>query len=125
MTNTVHAPSIPLDRVVTAYLVCALWSSTDGEQQPLDDNYDIDDFAPEACNTAQSDCESFVTSNAAHLEGLTPEQIGHDFWLTRNRHGAGFWDRGLGARGEHLSEMARPFGSCDPYVGDDGKVHLQ
>jgi hypothetical protein len=30
------------------------------------------------------------------------EQAGIDFWLTRNRHGAGYWDRGLGITGDKL-----------------------
>ena len=47
-----------------------------------------------------------------------------DFWLTRNGHGAGFWDRGLGSVGDELTKNAKPFGSVDAYVGDDGKVYL-
>ncbi len=55
--------------------------------------------------------------------GLSSEQAGHDFWLTRNGHGAGFWDRGLGALGERLSKESKPYGSCDLYVGDDGQIY--
>lgn len=39
------------------------------------------------------------------------EQAGADFALTRNRHGAGYWDRGLGELGEHLSVAARAWGT--------------
>ena len=42
--------------------------------------------------------------------------------LTRNGHGAGFWDRGLGALGERLTRAAKSHGSVDLYVNDDGKV---
>ncbi|MBC8741712.1 hypothetical protein F6X40_34695 [Paraburkholderia sp. UCT31] len=125
MTCTSQAPAIPFDPVVTAYLECALWSSTDEKQEPLGANYNIDDFSAEARETAESDCKDFVTANAVSLEGLSSIQIGHDFWLTRNRHGAGFWDRGLGPRGEYLTQMSHPYGGCDAYVGDDGRVHLQ
>ena len=40
---------------------------------------------------------AFVTGNQAVLTraGVSAEQCGHDFILTANRHGAGFWDRGL------------------------------
>lgn len=38
------------------------------------------------------------------------EQLGHDFCLTRNGHGAGFWDRGWGHLGEYLSDVARTYG---------------
>lgn len=39
-----------------------------------------------------------------------PHNIGHDFALARQGHGAGFWDRGEGERGEALTEIAKSFG---------------
>ena len=39
------------------------------------------------------------------------ELAGHDFALTRNGSGAGFWDRGMGAIGDMLSEECKPYGS--------------
>ena len=50
------------------------------------------------------------------------EALGHDFWLTRNGHGAGFWDRGLGELGDRLTGLAKPYGTVDLYITDDGKV---
>ncbi len=51
---------------------------------------------------------------------------GHDFWLTRSGHGAGFWDRGLtGGLGERLTEASKAYGSPDdhnPYDNGDGTV---
>ena len=44
-------------------------------------------------------------------------QAGHDFALTRNRHGAGFWDRGID-QGDELTAMAQSEGSATIYVGD-------
>lgn len=38
---------------------------------------------------------------------------GRDFWYTRNGHGVGFWDRGLGEVGDKLSDIAREFGNVD------------
>ena len=45
----------------------------------------------------RSDCRDFFDANradlrVAHLSGLSWSRLGHDFYLTRNRHGAGFWD---------------------------------
>ena len=51
------------------------------------------------------------------------ERLGHDFWLTRNGHGAGFWDRGLGELGQKLTEATKTFGTSDLYIGDDGKIY--
>jgi hypothetical protein len=72
----------------------------------------------------RADLEDFITGNVADLEGLEPEQVGHDFYLTRNRHGAGFWDRGLGELGDRLADAARVYGTSELYPGDDGRLHL-
>ncbi len=117
----------PLSAFVTAYLECALWSSTevseDGDMgECLDENYGVEDFAPEALAAAVKDCEDFQEANADDLADIDDEQAGHDFWLTRNRHGAGFWDRGLGDVGDRLTEAAHAYGSVDLYA-HDGKVY--
>ena len=113
--------------ILTAYLTCALWSSTNEDGKPLDDKYEVKDFAPESVSAAEKEIEDFI--NLLQNEGiswgvLTPEQFGNDFWLTRNRHGAGFWDRGLGELGKRLTEWAHTYGSSDAYVRDDEKVYL-
>ena len=38
------------------------------------------------------------------------ELAGHDFALTRNGHGTGFWDRGMGEMGDMLTEECKPYG---------------
>jgi hypothetical protein len=122
-----------LDTFTEAYIVCALWSSTDNADEsggsPLDDKYTMADIDPTTLAIMISDCEDFQTANAellaqaAEEHGYTLEQAGHDFWLTRNRHGAGFWDRGLGEIGKRLTDMAHPYGEVDLYVGDDDKIY--
>ena len=102
-----------------AYVVCALWAS--GEEF---DNYSIDDLAAETYITMKSDVENFVRENSADLAGLDSEQVGHDFWLTRNGHGAGFWDRGLGKLGVRLTAATKHYGEQSLYVGGDGKLYL-
>ena len=51
-------------------------------------------------------------------------QLGHDLWLTRNGHGAGFWDRGLGELGERLSEAARSLGEAYAFVNAEEWVDI-
>ena len=114
-------------------LVCtALWSSVDMETgEPFDAaNYTADDVAPETGTQLRDEFDDFVQANNAVIARIrakhpscTPSQVGHDFWLTRNRHGAGFWDRGYGEDGDKLSEAAKVYGSFDLYVGDDGLLH--
>jgi hypothetical protein len=108
-----------------AYVICALWASSDDNDQPLDQNYDIDDLSPDAIASMQSDCRDFQQLCDAHdLAMQSDEQNGHDFWLTRNGHGAGFWDRGLGDAGKRLTDNAHSYGSSDLYVGDDGAIYV-
>lgn len=117
-----------LDAMVEAYLDCALWSSTDfgdeegNDPRPLDEDHGADDITDDTRREAAEDCSAFAADNAADLASMDPYQAGHDFWLTRNHHGAGFWDRGLGEAGDRLTKAAHVYGSVDLYVTDDGKV---
>lgn len=132
--RTVHG--IELDAFTLAYIVAALWSSTDDDDVPMDEKYDIEDIAPETLRTMAEECKDFQSSNASLLEEAYsiphygsrgeysgPDRAGHDFWLTRNHHGAGFWDRGLGDVGRKLTDAAHVYGSVDLCVGDDGKIY--
>jgi len=115
------------EKFFRAYVACALWSSTDEANEQggsmMDGNYDIDDINSQSLEEMRADCLDFWEAQSELLEGLDPEQCGHDFWLTRNGHGAGFWDRGLEELGDKLSEACRPYGECYLYVGDDGEVY--
>lgn len=113
---------------LAAYIECALWSSTDDEGEPLDDNYFYTDLDQSALDSMKEDCEDFVTANGIPSYGNSrytdAEMAGHDFWLTRNGHGAGFWDRGLPKEiGDKFTEASEAYGSCDLYVGDDHKIY--
>lgn len=112
-----------MNAFLTAYIEAALWSSADDNGDPLDGLYSIDDLAPETLETMRSDCADFQESCAELMEGLDDTQCGHDFWLTRNGHGAGFWDRGLGDIGKELTDMSRPYSECNLYVGDNGLIY--
>ena len=87
-----------LDSFLTHYTAAALWTTNDNSDpsggDPLDYNYDRDDIAPDAFKEMKDDCRRFIHLAGALLIGIDVEQSGHDFWLTRNGHGAGFWDRG-------------------------------
>lgn len=88
------------------------------------------DLAPETLATIIADCAAFQEANTTLLDTAcnTPrydsKRAGTDYWLTRNGHGAGFWDRGLGETGSRLSDMARLDGSRYAYKGDDEKLYI-
>lgn len=116
----------PSEAVVTlvldAYIKCALWASTGDDCEPLDDDYGPDDVAPKTIAAIRAQVIDFLDDNATDLADLEPAMIGHDMFLTRNHHGAGFWDRGYGAKGERLTIAANAIGSDDWYV-ESGIVH--
>lgn len=122
-----------LESIINAYLACALWSSSDDSGEPLNSAYNTDDLAPDTLAHAHEDIGDFL--GLLQREGVqwsthwTPAQFGHDFWLTRNGHGAGFWDRyGVNneeghALGQRLTDWCKTYSSIDLYIGDDGKVY--
>ena len=126
---TIELPEVDPD-FLTGYLTAALWSSTDDEGYPLDDRCDTDDISPELLAESVADCRGFLelageilSQEPERLNGCSrAEYAGHDFWLTRNHHGAGFWD-GNWTEGNRLTEISHTFGSVDLYVGDDGRVY--
>lgn len=127
-----------LDEFVHAYMVCALWSSSGPEEgehacENLADDFNADDISEECKKAMRETCADFCKANLADLQEYSKRMrneqwsgesaAGHDFWLTRNRHGAGFWDRGLGALGERLSKAAKVYGSVFLYPGEDGLIY--
>lgn len=48
--------------------------------------------------------------------GADDAQHGHDFALTRNGHGAGFWDRGYGEAGDYLTKQAHAYGEANVWL---------
>lgn len=136
------APEDYVDAFWEAYVDCALWSSVvpygelkraglvdagdddydDDDYRPLDDYVSEDDLSPASEAEWRVDVDAFIADQWHDLRHLTPASAGHDFWLTRNGHGAGFWDRGYGDRGQRLTDAAKAYGEVSPYIGDDGAV---
>lgn len=101
----------------------------------------VSDLAPSARAQIEADCALFQASPAYQAvreaedneelgdlfagHGGVSSMAGHDFWLTRNGHGAGFWDGDWPEpHGDKLDAVAKGFGSISLYLGDDGKVYL-
>ena len=111
-----------LDSFTQGYIEAAFWLGSEEEKIPEDS---FSNLAPEALATMQADCASFQQSFRGLLDQTDADDHRHgvDFWLTRNGHGAGFWDRGYGAVGDELTKMSKPYGESDLYRGDNGKIY--
>ena len=131
--RAVYLSDADIDDMVDGYLECQLWAGldydnqVDGEPVPYDENYDRSDISPEYVKHVRDELTEVVAQHPLavrmYLRGSgryypvhtdeRNELFGHDFYLTREGHGAGFWDRGLGELGDYLTGIAKSYGSAD------------
>lgn len=135
-----------VDDFTRGYMAAALFTTSDEDDEdgndPLSARYDISDFAPDVLADIVVRCLQFQNDNAELLaaayahpkyyskDGSTVESLaGHDFWLTHNGHGAGYWDGDLNPHedesrdiGELLTQASSRYREIDlqPY---NGKVY--
>ena len=129
------AQSAEFREFLAGYLTALYWSSSDtvnGEDVHLD-GYQASTAADDA---GRADCLAFFKANRADIaeaathyrssQGSTGfEMAGHDFALTRNGHGAGYWDGDLpDDLGDRLTEASKAAGEVWPYIGDDGLIYV-
>ena len=116
-----------LTKVLQQYLETALWASSDDTGNSLDREYGIQDI-DEANVEEQDEVLSDFLSKARAMEltdGLDLTQVAHDFYLTRNGHGAGFDDGDYdGSVANALTELAKSYGETYLYAGDDGFLYF-
>ena len=116
-----------VDDFTRGYITAALWT----EEEELQSK-GWTDLSPETLQKMIDDCAKFQRDNAELLSKAIYKQFGHtnseyagqDFWLTRNGHGAGFWDGDLPDEvGDPLTEACKAF--CETWLclGDDGKIY--
>lgn len=76
------------------------WQATeDHDEGSMPGDVGFSDLAPDALARILDDCARFkreaadLLTQAYEAGGYDESNAGHDFWLTRNGHGTGFWDR--------------------------------
>ena len=128
-----HTPT-ELDDFTRGYLECAEWLAYVMSDRPdtslTDEERDrCRGFTKKAIASAKRVCKDFQDSNAdlltIYYEKLefNESQAGHDFWLTRNRHGSGFWDRDYRTEARNiliaLTDASHAYGEseCEYYRG--------
>lgn len=116
-----------MEHFTQAYIEAALWSSNDESDEqggePMDSNYGVEDIDTETLHKMEVDCQDFQSRFGQLIES-DESQAGHDFWLTRNGHGAGFWDGDWDEPAATILDKAcEAYGQFNLYISDDGKVH--
>lgn len=112
-----------MNKATLAYIETLLWSECDDDGNSLDDNYGVEDVSDEAIAQIEADIEGFMS--LVDELGYGACELMHDFVLTRNRHGAGFWDGDYGDDGDVLTVWAHSMGEMHAYAGSDGKIYVQ
>ena len=119
-----------LDSFTQGYIGAMFFTDTPDDEERNDWTFTA--LAPETLQRIIDDCINFQAQATGPLVaacsddeiGYECSQAGRDFWFTRNRHGAGFWDRNLGTAGEALTAIAELYDDIYPYLGDDGLIHF-
>lgn len=126
-----------ISEMLHGYQACALWSTAATDDEDNEVLLDNEEFSEAATEAMYFDCEEFYDAYREALVKYAKRRVpsggntpwacaGHDFWLTRNGHGTGFWDRGLGELGQRLASYVgfqTSFPEVNIYLGDDGLVH--
>lgn len=121
-------------------LAALLWSETTDEGEPLDSgdyeasdslkarvSADWDSFRAQAEAMgfdAERDCAMMLHPDC---EGSAWNAAAHDFILTRNGHGTGFWDTGRWHEpwATKLTTLAESFGALNCYIRDGWEVYAE
>ncbi len=122
-----------LGRFARGYLTAAVWA--DLPEEHIGELIGVDDVDDKSKADAIEECRDFMDENMPELLQFcaryksphgddSMECAGHDFWLTRQGHGTGYWDRGLGALGDTLSKSAKTWGERCILV-EDGKIFIE
>ena len=110
---------------ISSYVDAILWA-----EQPDNANiqWEVSMISIEAWEKIASDCTKFLTDQKFSNDQLS--NAAHDFWLTRNGYGVGFWDGDwddvYGEEwGDKITEyIEENFAQLDIYLGDDGKLYF-
>jgi hypothetical protein len=99
----------------------------DKEQKSID-SFSREDIDANSLIKAYTDIKEFIrlagdiaVNEAIEEKGF--ELLGHDIWLTRNGHGAGFFDHSY-ENEQQLMSAAKALKEVNLYLGDDGKLYF-
>lgn len=120
-----------LAEFTAAYIEALQWSSivtdANGECHSAD-RFELSTAGADKC---RADCRTFCNDYRHLLEEVIDlydiEQAGHDFALTRNGHGAGYWDRDdlSPVLADAITEAAKLQGEVYCYLNDQNEVDVE
>jgi len=137
-------PEQPTERELadftTGYLETLAWIGCYGGDHNGESLHDltVDDLPADVVTESRGDCLDFLAANLGDVRefceivgdwsgtdsrgtGTYPAMngAGGDFYLSRNGHGAGYFDRGAGKVGDRLQDAARVYGEHVCYIDSE------
>ena len=110
-------------------LITALWAECDPDSNNhLESNFTTDDFTDYAVEYLSEKYNHFIDVAKTILPPdfiVDWSQFAHDFWLTCNGHGAGFWDRDelqYQNLGNQLTNLCETIYLGSLYITDDNTI---
>ena len=117
-----------LQKFTDAYLEALFFAEVGGDSEIPDDA----ELSEETQLNIEAECRSFWrrfgcyinTETCQNAFNDTVKQAGHDFYLTRNGHGVGFWETEWPKPyRDMLTKGAESYGPMEIYLGDDGLIY--
>lgn len=114
-------------KILTHYFTAVLFTEEDNDGD-MDNgiapgDFTVYNFSEDSKEKAEKDIKAFIELAGDKLEDWPEEQIGHDFWLTRCGHGAGFFDRDL-PHAKELQELCKQFEFHGEVYAENGVVYI-
>ena len=107
-----------------AAIECLVWS-----EEPDGENWRNAPIHPEVAYSVMKDIASFlavdVVYEVARRNELDPEFIGHNFYLTANGHGTGYWDKKLPRGGEDILHHWSQSYTRRLYMDEEGNLRSE
>jgi hypothetical protein len=112
------------NEILSSYLETAIWADAEEDDEQMKSKT-IHDFDPQSKDNALKDIQAFVKQAGQiapeELKTYSDKQLGHNLWLSRNGHGAGFFDD----KNNKLQDIARNMKGKYIYSGDDHNIYIQ
>ncbi len=119
-----------ISEAAAQYRMTALFASVNEQGSPLDaPEFDLCSWSELATLTTSAVVAQFIVDHrddcarVAAISGWM--HVGHSLWLSRNGHGAGFFDGDIGGVSDRLQDAARSLGESSIYISDDGEFETE
>ena len=122
LREDVNLGELNIDEILNSYIETAIWAEESNENDLKGKT--INDFNEESVANSKIEIYNFIKKAQQEapdeLSTYDSKALGHNLWLSRNGHGAGFFDD----NNDKLQNLARSIKPVDIYLGNDGKVYI-